>query len=263
MSVWPHIQVIYANCATLNTFLWLNLNFGGVKCKVIPLMHTPLSNISLHQGRQFTKPWAVANLLHLLSCTLLPFWGVSDNVICIMCNIPICHYYRWDGRLILNAPVIGFEGIASQVCFACSSNSDLPTCTLAYPTNSSVSLWEIPVSKFVARAFFFFLSFLSVFCQGLPGFHSRWKENKVKSVVSLNQTAVLMCPQAEMVRTISTSAAGSQTKQAHYSALNVLLTPLVTCGLWSPPVRERKAIYRSHYSVWVCFPPSTHLGDVI
>lgn len=55
-----------------------------------------------------------------------------------------------------------------------------------------------------------------------------WKEDNVRLGVSLNQTAVLMCPRAKMVRTISTSAAGSRTKEVRYWAL---LIPLVTCGL--------------------------------
>jgi hypothetical protein len=38
------------------------------------------------------------------------------------------------------------------------------------------------------------------------------EEDKVRPVVSLNQAAVLMCPRAEMVGTISPSAAGRLTK---------------------------------------------------
>lgn len=72
--------------------------------------------------------------------------------------------------------------------------------------------------------------------------YSQWKVEDVKLIVSLNEAAALVCPQAEMVGTISTSAAGILTKQVHQSASNVILIPLVTCGPWLPPFLERGAI---------------------
>lgn len=62
-----------------------------------------------------------------------------------------------------------------------------------------------------------------------------WKEDNVRLVVSLNQTAVLMCPRAKMVRTIRTSAAGSRSKEVRVSA------PHCHGHFCSPPLPERKS----------------------
>lgn len=77
-----------------------------------------------------------------------------------------------------------------------------------------------------------------------------WKEDNVRLVVSLNQTAVLMCPRAKMVRTICTSAAGSRTKEVCEWAL---LIPMVTSALLLS--RRGKANYTLCFFLLVCFAP--------
>lgn len=125
-----------------------------------------------------------------------------------------------EGLWILNATLMGFLAaqkiIGSFFLLAVNSNKKTSSqdqfwihlCskmasayTLTYPSHAS--LLENP---------FFTQMLAGVFFRRLSGVYSRWKEDKVRPVVSLNQAAVLMCPQAEMVRTISTSAAGSLTK---------------------------------------------------
>lgn len=76
VSVWPHVQytLLYADVATLEAFLWLHLILWQVRVQPVlsklsaasPPVHTASRNMSVHQGRQFTKPRAVPKFLQLL-----------------------------------------------------------------------------------------------------------------------------------------------------------------------------------------------------
>lgn len=107
---------------------------GGIKCcpscpeRSQSTVHTPLNNISVHQGHPFTKAWAVAKFLQLLSCSFLkPF--STDVLGTGREESPAEYVTLWDikwlatgnkrpeGTWILNATLMTFLGMAAQGVF--------------------------------------------------------------------------------------------------------------------------------------------------
>lgn len=127
-SVWPCVfRSFMLTVPCWKPFFMIELDLSARPVLSAPI-HTPLNNISVHQGHPFTKAWAVAKFLQLLSCSFLkPF--STDVLGTGREESPAEYVTLWDikwlatgnkrpeGPWILNATLRTFLGMAAQGVF--------------------------------------------------------------------------------------------------------------------------------------------------